>query len=151
MAPVDDGTWEDEVLEPVAGGWPSAHDGQPDWDDDAMVSAWSAPPVEGGRTPVDLDLTVLEAIDGLGDQLGGGLEILEAISKAIDVQATAFPVQTRLTMVELLAEQLDALDHRQAVIEDGLRAIWERLDALDGGADQPQPSGGRHFRGGDPA
>jgi len=131
MAPVDDGTWEDEVLDPAAGGWPSAHGGQPGWDDDAMVSAWSAAPVEAGRKPVDLDLTVLEAIDGLGDQVGGGLEILEAISKAIDAQATAFPVQTRLTMVELLAEQLDALDQRQAVIEDGLRAIW-----------------GRHFRGG---
>ena len=151
MAPVDDGTWEDEGLGPAADGWPSTDDGHPDWDADAMVSTWSAPPAEGNREPVDLDLTVLEAIDGLGDQLGSGLEVLEAISKAIDAQATAFPVQTRQTMVELLAEQLDALDHRQAVIEDGLRAIWERLDALDGGADQPQPSGGRHFRGGDPA
>ena len=35
----------------------------------------------------------------------------------------------------LLAEQLGELDRRQGVIEDGLRALWGRLDAVSSGVD----------------
>jgi hypothetical protein len=39
----------------------------------------------------------------------------------------------RQTVAELLADQLATLEHRLLIIEDGLRAIWERLDSVDHG------------------
>ena len=54
-------------------------------------------------------------------------------------------------IASLLSDQLAAIDQRQNVIEDGLRAMWHRLDELDtalGATDRTDPRGRGADRGG---
>lgn len=85
----------------------------------------------------DIGALVNDVRIGLGaiDDLAHRVDRVEALVAALaeHVAADTGPGGTatplRVALADMFVEQLTALDSRQGVIEDGLRALWGRLDA----------------------
>ena len=99
---------------------------------------------ELGRRFDRLDEGARSYQEALAEDLRGGLAstaemaAMDADQRQRDLVSSVREAvgDTERTVARLLLDQLSALDQRQAVLEDGLRAVWTRLDRFEESVDR---------------